>query len=73
MKLHINIPRGHYIGQVRKMGVQRWDTVTGRCSSAESAMSRAALKMQSQYRARVLFIDASGWYAPNLIMEAKRS
>jgi len=67
---HILIPRGHYIGQVRGMGCRRWQTVTGRCRSAESALSKAALKMRNHHRARVLFIDSSGWYEPNLVMEA---
>lgn len=51
---------------------RRWQTVTGRCQSAESAMSRATARMQHMNRARVLFIDDSGYYGPNVVMEAKR-
>lgn len=70
--VHILRPSGHYIGQVREIGHQRWQTITGRCKSGESAMSRAALKMRGKHRARVLFIDNSGWYEPHIVMEAKR-
>lgn len=70
--VHINIPRGHYIGQVRRVGYQRWETITGKCKSAENAMSRATKQMKGFFRARVLFIDGSGWYEPNIVMEAKR-
>lgn len=70
--VHIHAPRGHYIGQVRRMGHRRWETVTGRCRSGESALSRAALRMKDRHRARVLFICDSGWYEPTWIMEATR-
>lgn len=70
--LHICWSRGHYLGQIRRAGARRWQTVTGRCQSAESAMSRATAKMQHMKRARVLFVDSSGWYEPNVVMEAKR-
>lgn len=70
--IHINIHRGHYIGQVRRRGAQRWSTVTGRCKTGESAMAKAATKMRGMQRARVLFIDGSGWYAPTLVMECSR-
>lgn len=71
-KAHIHWSRGYYIGQVRAFGFQRYRTVTGKCATAESAMSRAALKMEGYHRARVLFIDNSGYYEPNVIMECKR-
>ena len=35
-------------------------------------MSRATAKMQYMKRARVLFVDSSGWYEPNVVMEARR-
>lgn len=70
--LHICWSRGYYVGQVRYAGCRRWDEVTGRCKSAESALSKAALKMHDMKRARVLFVDSSGWYEPNVVMEAKR-
>lgn len=72
MGSHILIPRGHYIGQVRRCGGKRWTTVTGKCRTGESALSKAALKMRDMHRARVLFIDSSGWYEPNIILEANR-
>lgn len=70
--LHICWSRGYYVGQVREAGYRRWTTATGRCKSAESALSKAALKMHDMKRARVLFVDSSGWYEPNIVMEAKR-
>lgn len=72
MNTHVNIPRGYYIGQVRPAGARLWQTVTGKCKSGESAMSRAALKMRDKRRARVLFIDTGGWYEPTLVMECSR-
>lgn len=70
--LHICRPCGYYLGQIRRAGARRWQTVTGRCQSAESAMSRATAKMRHMKRARVLFVDSSGWYEQNVVMEAKR-
>jgi hypothetical protein len=57
---------------VRKVGHRRWKTVTGKRRSAESALTAAASKMRDMKRARVLFIDSSGWYGPNVVMEAVR-
>ena len=71
-RIHINRPRGHYIGQVRHYGARRWATVTGHCKSPESAMSGAMLHFEGMFRARVLFVDESGWYDPNVVMEASR-
>lgn len=70
--LHICRPRGYYLEQVRPAGARRWQNVTGRCKSAEAALARAALRMHQMKRARVLFVDSSGWYEPNIVMEAKR-
>lgn len=71
--VHINIPRGHYIGQVRRRGARRWRTVTGKCRSETAAMAKAAIAMgRDDKRARVLFIDNSGWYEPHVCMEAAR-
>ena len=71
--IHINIPRGYYIGQVRRYGAKRWRTVTGHCKTDKGAMERAVASMQrDDKRARVLFIDRSGWYEPTICMEASR-
>lgn len=70
--LHICRPCGYYLGQIRRAGARRWQTVTGRCQSAESAMSRATARMQHMKRARVLFIDDCGYYEPHIVLEAKR-
>lgn len=70
--LHINWARGYYIGQVRSVGCRKWDTVTGRCQTAESALSRAALKMRHRKRARALFVDTTGYYDPHVSIEATR-
>lgn len=41
--------------------------------SPERAMSRAVAEMKEGHsRARVLFIDNSGWYEPHRVMEASR-
>lgn len=70
--VHINRPSGHFIGQIRKPYARRWQTVTGRCKSAGSAMGRAVERMHSVDHARVLFIDDSGWYEPHHVIEASR-
>jgi hypothetical protein len=69
--LHINRPRGHYLGQVRRVGCRLWDTVTGPRRSAHHALADAVLKGKGMKRARVLFIDNSGWYDPHIVMEAR--
>jgi hypothetical protein len=71
--IHVHAPKGHYIGQVRRYGHRKWETVTGRCQSAESAMAKAALAMKpTDFRARVLMLDHEGWYPPRVVMECKR-
>ena len=70
--VHVNIPRGHYIGQIRLAGHRNWETVC-KSRSAERAMSRAVLKMGWNHkRSRVLFVDRSGWYGPTQVMECSR-
>ena len=69
--IHILRPRGHYIGQVRGVGCRLWQTVTKPRRSAHNALAAAVLKGKGMKRARVLFIENSGWYEPNLIMEAR--
>lgn len=73
--LHILRPHGHYIGQVRRTGHQKWETVTKKHRSAKHALAAAVLKSRPRFhkRARVLFIDASPWYDPNVMMEATLS
>lgn len=71
--MHILMPRRHYIGQVRGRGCRKWRTVTGQCKKSEAALASAVRKMcWSDYRARALFLDDSPYYAPNVVMEAKR-
>lgn len=71
--VHIHAPRGYYIGQTRRYGYRLWNTVTGRCKTAEAAMSKAVLTMShNDKRARVLFITFDGWYEPSIVMEAAR-
>jgi hypothetical protein len=41
MLIHVNIARGHYIGQVRRRGARRWNTVTCECRSGQNAMALA--------------------------------
>lgn len=71
--IHINRPRGYYIGQVRRHGARRWQVVTGKLKTAERALSMAAADMDGFHRARVLFIDDSGYYDPRVVMEAERT
>ena len=68
--VHINRPRGHYIGQLRREGHRLWDTVTKPRSSPHRALAAAVLKGKNYKRARVLFIDHSGYYDPSVVMEA---
>ena len=68
--LHILRPRGHYIGQVRRVGHRLWETVTGPRRSARHALAAAVLKGKNRKRARVLFIDSSPYYDPHVVMEA---
>lgn len=71
--VHVNIPRGHYIGQTRGYGRRRWITVTRRHKNPEKAMAAAVVKMRpDDYRARAIFVDNSGWYEPNIVMECRR-
>jgi hypothetical protein len=70
--IHINQPSGYYIGQVSDYSSSKYKTVTGKCKAAESAMSKAVLKMGNSNYARVMFLDSDGRYAPTLIMECKR-
>jgi hypothetical protein len=69
--LHINRPRGSYIGQVRRVGCRNWTTITKRRRSAHRALAEAVLKGKGMKRARVLFIDRSGYYDPHVVMEAR--
>lgn len=73
VKVHINRPHGHYIGQTRRAGHRLWDTVTGPHRSPYHALAAAVLKGKNRKRARVLFIDKSGWYDPHIVMEATLS
>ena len=68
----ICVSTGRYVGQVRAVGCRRWETITRNCKTAESAFAIAVRKMKNYKRARVLFIDDSGYYEPNLVMEGNR-
>ena len=70
VKVHINRPRGYYLGQVRRAGYRKWETVTGKRQSARNALIAAILKSKYRKRARVLFIDSSPYYDPHVVMEA---
>lgn len=70
--LHICWSSGYFIGQVRPEGMKSWRDVTGRCKTAEAALALAVSRTHNPKRARVLFVDSSGWYEPNIVMEAKR-
>jgi hypothetical protein len=70
VRVHINRPSGHYLGQVRRAGYQKWETVTGKHQDAHRALAAAVLKGRNRKRARVLFIDHCGYYDPHIVMEA---
>lgn len=66
--VHIHQPAGEYIGQVRKRGARRWETIGRPCKSAKAAMAKALKAMTQRHkRARVLF--CAEWYDPNVVME----
>lgn len=71
--VHIHAPKGHYIGQVKKLWAKRWRTVTLDLLDAKTAMAIAVLRMEKEdSRARVLFIDDEGWYEPHVVMECNK-
>jgi hypothetical protein len=71
--VHIHAPKGHYIGQVKRLWAKRWRTVTLNLLDAKTAMAIAVLRMDKEdSRARVLFVDTDGWYEPHVVMECKR-
>jgi len=71
--IHINIPKGHYIGQVRKRGYKTWRSVSGECKTDTAAMALAVLAMtKDDIRARVLFVFDSGYYGDSVVMECRR-
>jgi len=73
-RLHVHRVAGHYIGQVRLIGCQRWMTVTGRCRTAQGALSGAVRKMSNSHkRARALWVgNGICYYDPHVSMEANR-
>lgn len=71
--IHIHAPKSHFIGQVRRRGARRWETVTGKCKTWNSALSRAVSAMKNNHhRARALMIDDAGYYGPTIVGEAKK-
>ena len=70
--MHICWSRGYYIGQVRGRGCRKYEDVTGKCRSVEGAIAKAARRYRNNHRLRVLFVDSSGWYGPNVMFEGKR-
>ncbi len=69
--IHIYRPKGHYIGQVRLYGHQKWQTVTGNCQLEKTAMLGAIRAMTAEHkRARVLF--CADWFEPTIMMECVR-
>lgn len=72
--MHILWSKGHYLGQLRKIGHRRWQTVTRKCKTKEAAIARAATKAEGREwkRLRVLFIDDNPYYEPTICFEGKR-
>jgi hypothetical protein len=72
--VHVNIPTGRYIGQVRRTGARTWRTVTGNLQCLRRAMAKAVMAMErDDMRCRVLFVPTCGYYESSVVMEAKRS
>lgn len=72
-RVHVNIPTGRYIGQVRRNGARNWRTVTGKLRCPKRAMVKAVMAMERyDKRCRVLFVPTLGYYEPNVVMEASR-
>ncbi len=70
---HIHAPKGHYIGQVKRLWGKRWRNVTLDLLDSKTAMAIAVLRMnKDDNRARVIFVTEDGYYAPNVVMEATR-
>lgn len=74
MSLHILWSRGKYLGQIRRAGHQKWQTVTRKCSTREAAISRAAQAAEGREwkRIRVLFVDDNPYYGPTISFEGKK-
>lgn len=71
--IHINRPAHHFIGQIRRYGHQRWETVTGKCKTHQAAMCKAINAMAADHnRARVLLIADCGYYEPTVVLEARK-
>lgn len=71
--IHIHAPNGYFLGQVRAGGAHKWRTVTQKCKTWNSALSRAVMKMEDHHkRARVIYVVESGYYDPTVIAEASK-
>lgn len=71
--VHVNVPSGYYIGQVRRIGCRNWRTVTKNLQCPKRAMSKAVMAMlRDDKRCRVLFVPRLGYYEPTVVMDAKR-
>lgn len=73
MDVHIYQPKAIYLGQIQRAGARKWETVTRRCKTVRSAMSKAVMSMSNAHRkARVLLLDDGGWLGPIVVMECSR-
>lgn len=72
--VHVFAPGGHYLGQLRRVGCRNWQTITGRCSTRESAIARAARRARGREwkRLRVLFVCDNPYYGPTIVFEGKK-
>lgn len=74
--VHVHCTTGYYLGQLRGIGCRNWRSVTGKCKTPESALSRACAHMKrDDKRARVLYVptgENGSWYGPTVSMEARR-
>ena len=75
--IHILTVPGHYIGQRRQAYRRHWQTITGRCATAESALVAAGRKAcRSDKHLRILFVpDRNGvgaYYGAHVVIEVTR-
>jgi hypothetical protein len=73
-EVHILWSRGRYLPQARQVGCRKWNDLAKPTRNKRRAFRIAgeALAGIGYKRARVLSVDRTGWYEPNVVMEAKR-
>jgi hypothetical protein len=68
--VHIHAPAGVYIGQRRKRGHRRWETMTHEHDDKHKALIELVAHMKGYMHGRVIF--CAEWYEPNVVVEIKQ-